>query len=533
MQHKGKILVVDDDPKTLTAMKEVLSDINTEVHLASSARSALEKAIRYDYALVICDVNMPEIGGYEFVELLKSNMNTKDIPVILVTGEDRSDTGVIEGIKSRAVDFIFKPINEDILIGKSRIFLDLYTKQKEICDSKELAEKLHKKANASSEAKTAFLGLVSHEIRTPLNGVIGFSDLLLSEEKNPEKHEMLLNIQRAGIGLLSLLNDILEIAKIETGKTELAKVPFNFKQTLESIHDLFKDEAKKKGIYLKIDLSEVDSFGILGDEKRLKQILFNLIGNSIKFTNEGGVTLKVKYEHQRLWMKISDTGIGMEADQVQSVLEPFVQAEAFMTRTFGGLGLGLSIVKHIVDMWHGTLSLQSEPGKGCHIEIEIPTPSAKEKPNKRQARPINDLCKDREFKILVCEDNLINQNLVKGLLQREGCIVHVEDNGQRGVEAFKNGNFDIILMDIMMPIMDGSKAVREIRKYEKDLEETAIPIVALTAISEHSEIEKLLRSGFDSYCPKPLRKETIMSLLSEHLTTNNNASKNKSPQKDF
>lgn len=392
-----------------------------------------------------------------------------------------------------------------------------YTTKKEA--EKEL---LHAKLMAEEAvlAKDSFLANMSHEIRTPLNAIIGFTELLSQSKLDPIQTEYLSNIHIAGDNLLLIINDILDLSKIESGKLEIESYPFNLTEILRHVHHLLKVKAEEKkldfSLYLDADLPEM----IEGDRGRLNQILMNLAGNAIKFTHEGDVSIQVKKLEETstnvtLRFSVKDTGIGMSEEVLERIFERFTQAESSTTRKFGGTGLGLSISKQLVELQHGEIHVKSKQGIGSEFYFILTYKKSNHVENK-QNTDLNRLgSKKRQVRILLCEDNVMNQKLAEMVIKHFGFDIKIANHGQMGIELVKKENFDLILMDLQMPIMDGYQATSIIRKNLNN----SIPIIAMTAHSLVGEKQKCLEIGMNGYISKPFKQSELLNEINRVLST--------------
>lgn len=369
-------------------------------------------------------------------------------------------------------------------------------------------------AERSAVIKDVFLANISHEIRTPLNAILGFTYLLENEQMAAPASEYINYIQVAGKSLLNLINDLLDISKIEVGEVHLDMQPTSLPELVDSVAILLGQKASEKGIVYQQILSEGLPAQVLTDKLRLTQILLNICGNAVKFTEKGSVVMRVEPVSpavgsvQTIRFTITDTGIGIPKEKTTKIFDRFVQASESTTREFGGTGLGLSIAKSLVTLLKGTLSLESTLGKGTQFTLEFPfeileVPVRKEIP--RHSQPVH--IRPDSLRILAAEDNLINQKLLSAVLKRINLPVTIVNNGQEALDALEKESFDLILMDVQMPVMDGYTAIRNIRN--KLLLTT--PIITMTAHAMIGEKEECLRIGANSYISKPFKECELLS----------------------
>ena len=374
-------------------------------------------------------------------------------------------------------------------------------------------------ANAANAAKSAFLATMSHEIRTPLNGVLGMTQAMAADPLMPVQAERLAVIRSSGEALLTLLNDILDLSKIEAGKLTLEVVDFDLGQVAKSVHVAFKDVAMNKGVGLSLALHKIEGV-FQGDPARLRQILANLVSNALKFTPAGEVKLSLAWARGALRVVVQDSGIGMDAAALASLFNEYAQAEASTTRRFGGTGLGLAICRQLADLMGGRISVTSEPGRGSTFTVRIPLARVSALPAQTGAdngvpaeqpdtagRPV--------CRILAAEDNATNQLVLRTLLNQAGIDPHIVSNGAEAVEAWLTGRFDVILMDVQMPVMDGLAATRAIRRMEDETSRPRTPIVALTANAMSHQIEEYRAVGMDDYVSKPLSVNDLFGALNK------------------
>ncbi|GAC1425006.1 MAG: hypothetical protein NVSMB67_26170 [Flavisolibacter sp.] len=366
--------------------------------------------------------------------------------------------------------------------------------------------------------KEEFLANMSHEIRTPMNSILGFTNLLRRTELGPQQREYVQNIHSAGENLLSLVNDILDLSKIEAGMMQLEETRFSLRGMISSVGAMFIEKIKEKKLEFKVEVAEEIPDIIVGDAVRLTQILVNLLSNAIKFTEQGRIIIKVevieiKQASSTIRIIISDTGIGIPPEKQGFVFERFQQAETQTTRRFGGTGLGLNIVKQLVALQKGKLTLQSEPSKGSSfiVELSYTLPDIAELYSEALAIQEEQIPL-QQIKVLFCEDNAMNQILVAHLLKSWRIDFEMVNNGKEAIKALKNHDFSIILMDIQMPEMDGYTATTIIRK-EMNLD---IPIIAMTAHALVGEKEKCLQLGMNDYISKPFKETVLYNLIARY-----------------
>ncbi len=530
---KTKILIVDDLVENLISLELLLSDFCVGIERATSGEEALRKTMNEEYALAILDVQMPGMDGYETLSLMRKRNKTKYLPVIFVSAIHQSDLHIIKGIETGAVDFIPKPIIPEILLGKVKVFLDLHYQKKKLDGLLKHLEKTNKeleiqkvKAEESTKAKAIFLANMSHEIRTPLNGIIGFSKILEETGLTEYQKELTEIIVSSGENLLNVINDILDFSKMESGQVKLENIEFSLSKTLNTIVKLQNLNADKKGIKLQLDLEENLPNTLVGDPYRLNQVITNLVSNAIKFTDKGGVKISITClendpEKTSLLFKVIDTGIGISEEGKAKLFKEFSQTDISTTRKYGGTGLGLAISNNLVKLMGGEIGVNSKVGEGSEFWFKLTySHSSKKLDSVENINPYASVEIPKNTKILYAEDNAINQKVTVMQLRKLGVTSDIANNGLEALELFKKNEYDMILMDVQMPEMDGLECTKEIREYEKiNNSSQSIYIVAATANSDTSDKLNCIEAGMNDYISKPFRenelKEKILNALNQ------------------
>jgi signal transduction histidine kinase len=367
-------------------------------------------------------------------------------------------------------------------------------------------------AEAANRAKSSFLATMSHEIRTPLNGVIGMAQAMAADELSPAQRQRLEIVRQSSESLLAILNDVLDISKIEAGKLALEETVFDIEDLAQSAGAGFTAIAEAKGVRLDLSVAPAARGSYRGDVTRVRQILSNLISNGLKFTDTGSVTVKIRRVKQALRLSVSDTGIGIAPDALKRLFNRFEQADASTTRQFGGTGLGLAVCRELAELMGGRVQARSRLGHGSTFTVDLPLPqTAAARPAARTAEQTMD--QDRPLRILAAEDNEVNRLVLSTLLQQAGVDPVMVPDGRAAVEAWASGAWDLILMDIQMPEMDGPSATRAIREQETAAGRPRTPIIALTANAMPYQLAEYRAAGMDGVVTKPIQVAELFQAI--------------------
>jgi two-component system, sensor histidine kinase len=531
IKDKLEILIVDDMKDNLLALNALLERDDVIIHQALSGNLALELLMKHDFCLALLDVQMPGMSGFELAEFMRGSKKTKNIPIIFVTATANEKSFSFKGYESGAVDFLLKPLDPHAVKSKVNIFVSLYRQTKELRAQLEmitgLVEELkHAKTGAEKAncSKTQFLANMSHEIRTPVGAILGFIDLMKNPGNTVEQNQNYnLIVERNSRQLLRLIDDILDLSKVEAGMMTTEAVEFSLSDMLGDFTSIMNFKAEEKGIEFRFSTTTLIPDVICSDPVRLRQILTNIVGNALKFTERGHVELKIEFQEPILTFTVQDTGLGISNEHVAKLFRPFSQADTSTTRRFGGTGLGLALSRRLAESLGGRLELtKSDESLGSIFRIEVSSPLLPQArlvtqetlttmvispTNKKKTKPIL-----VGLKVLLVEDSPDNQMLIKTYLGNEGAQVTVASDGAQGIELAITGDFDVVLMDIQMPVLDGHGATKKLRqlKYTQ-------PIIALTAHAMKEERARCLESGFTDFLTKPIQKDVLFEILSKYV----------------
>jgi len=512
--------------------------VRSEQRIRSIVENVIDAIITIDSRGIVLTFNpaAERIFGYSADEIIASNLK------LIVTAEhkDRHDeylqnyltTGVKKAIGTtreligERKDKTLFPMElsvSEMRIGNEIGFIGIL---RDISERKRIESELiaaRQEAERANQAKSDFLAVMSHEIRTPMNGILGMTNLVLDTELTAEQRDNLSLAHYSAESLLSLINDILDYSKIEAGKLDLDFSDFRIREHLEEMNRFLSVKTSEKKVGLMLAVSEDVPDVVSGDLGRLRQIIMNLVGNAIKFTEKGKISIHVGVLSQtaeavELQFDVQDTGIGISAEKQKMIFNPFTQADSSTTRQYGGTGLGLSITAQLVALMKGRIWVESEPGKGStfYFTCKLGVPGGRASADVQKASPVEGVVVPplQPLRILLAEDNPVNQKLAFQILTKAGHLVVVAENGLEAVEKHKTGDFDLILMDIQMPEMDGLEATRIIRQSEETTGRR-IPIIAMTASAFKKDEEDCFRAGMDAYISKPISTTILFGTIQQ------------------
>jgi signal transduction histidine kinase len=527
-----KVLLVDDDELDRRLVKLVLvqaqGNIRFNVETAASLSEAMQKLPNDNYDIILQDLNLSDCRGTEIVE--KVSAKVPNVPIVVLTGFDDEEAG-LEAIRAGAEDYLVKGSGlEYTLVKTIRYAIERKKSKASIIEAKrELeqinarlmqttmkANKLAQEAEKANVAKSQFLANMSHEIRTPMNAIIGFGEVLSEEKLSDEQKGYVKLILDSAKRLLLLINDILDFSRIEAGRMKVEKIECDIPELIANVESLMRPDAIQKNLEFNVKCMPNVPQMIKTDAIKLRQSLINLVSNAIKFTEKGKIEFIAEPivcdEKPFVEFRVSDTGIGIAAEKQDTIFEAFTQADGSMTRKYGGTGLGLAVTRQLVRLLGGTMDLKSEEGKGSTFTMTIPADVVAVSRNHNQQ---DNAEYNGRFsgKILLVEDGPANQIFMKSIFEELGFKVMIASDGLQAVEAAKNAEFDLVLMDMQMPNMNGYEATKKLHSigFKK-------PIIAMTASLMNEDERKCLQAGCDDFIAKPIERGRLIKMLCKFMT---------------
>jgi len=520
------VLLIEDDQDDYLLTRDLLEEIvepTYELVWIADFESGLAAVLEQNYDVALIDYRLGVRDGVELLRTARAQHCTA--PLILLTTLNDRETD-LAAMQAGATDFLSKRgITSSLLERTIR-----YSVQKHRLERQRLelaqAQTARHAAERANEAKTLFLANVSHELRTPMNAILGMTELAMEEKLPAAARELLQTAQESSHHLLALLNELLDFSRLESGKFVLEIAPFRLREALDVSLKALEVKAEQKGLRFEVSIDPEAPDLLVGDALRIRQILVNLVGNAIKFTEQGSISVVVQCEavslgEATLHLSVQDTGIGVPAERQVDIFAPFTQADASTTRRYGGTGLGLAIASSLIEAMRGKIWLESDEGVGSTFHFTITLPRAEQAGSESSQAELTLLLEGASApaaqaqacrRVLVAEDTPANQKLLKLLLERRGHSVVVAEDGQAAVRLAIEKPFDIILMDVQMPVMNGFQATQAIRS-QPDERLQAVPIVALTAHALRGDEERCLAAGMTAYLPKPIDSSRLYDLV--------------------
>ena len=505
---KGHILIVDDTVANVEVLGTILKQADYDVSVALNGNHALKILKYFRPDLILLDIMMPEIDGFEVCRKLKMVDETSDIPVIFLTAKIGSEA-LTEGFKLGAVDYLTKPFVAVELLARVNTHIQAQRNLKRL----ELALE---KAEAANLAKTTFIANMSHEIRTPMNAILGFSEIIKSQVKDPHLQYYLQGLMTSGKSLLSLINDILDLSKVEAGKLKLSYKPISLPELIIEMETIFSQKAVDKGLDLILDISPDLPAALVLDEFRIRQVLLNLISNAVKFTEDGFIKVKASCaahgensSRVDLFFSVEDSGIGIPDEQREVIFNAFEQVSDQEFELYGGTGLGLTISRRLLRMMNGDVIAESGDDGGAMFLVEIKDVEVADAEDLEHSKGLYfnfDSVQFKPAKVLVVDDINYNRDVIRGFYTGYSIKVLEAVNGKEAIEMTRRYKPDLIIMDMKMPVMNGYDASKFIKA---DPEFSHIPILAFSASALKREVKEILKIT-DSYLRKPISRADLI-----------------------
>lgn len=523
MKDKSKfnVLIVDDRPENLLTLEGILESEALNILKANSGNEALSIMLEHNIALVLMDVQMPGMDGFEVAEIMRSSERTKYIPIIFVTAISKQRQHIFKGYESGAVDYLYKPLDLEILQSKIKAFIDFFQHKNALEETTRKLEKTVNELNKAKQiaeeatnAKSTFLATMSHEIRTPLNGIIGLAELGMMDEGITEtQRERLLDIRNSGESLLEIINEILDISKIEADKLELEEIEFSLREVIEKIVNLLSVKVFQEKLEFVCEISPELPDVLVGDPLRLRQILINLLSNAVKFTEEGTVSIHVKLlelieEQVSIEFSIEDTGIGIPKEKIGRLFQSYTQVDSSTTRTHGGTGLGLTISQRLVNLMGGVIRVDSSLGEGSRFYFKLNMVCGEQKVAPWK---INLNKPTSEFKVLIIDDHPKSTEVISNIFKAWGIRYGSANDCPSCIELLENESFDLILIDYYLKSMNGIEVAEQIKQ---KLTGKNIPEIILLAPSKGNiDVLKLKKGKKYEFLTKPLMQNDLKKFL--------------------
>jgi signal transduction histidine kinase len=521
-EEKFNILIVDDRPENLLALESILESPDLNIIKANSGNEALGLLLEYEVSLVLLDVQMPGMDGFETAELMRSNERTKNIPIIFVTAISKQRKHVFKGYEKGAVDYLYKPLDLEILKSKVKAFIEFFKHKKALEQTtkklQETVKELNKAKKAAEQAtryKTQFLANMSHEIRTPLNGIIGIADLgLMDEDLTPLQKERLNDIKNSGESLLDIINDILDISKIEAGKLEIEEEEFSIRELLEKVFSIISFRTVKglNEIVCRIspDMPDV----LMGDPLRLRQVLLNLLTNATKFTHNGTIILTVEKlelieEQLRVRFTVEDTGIGIPKEKIPTIFDTYTQAHRMSNSEDTGTGLGLFISQRLTRLMGGNISLESEVGKGSKFYFTLNMVIGNQVKDYSKLKLHGD---KKDINILYLDSHPQAREVVEEYLKFWGLKVKTAENRDDLTQVLSNSDNKCTHVFVEIPLNeDPGKLIPVVN----DIKKKAINVILVTETKNARYVDQIRKKTHCSLITKPIMQQRLKEILEE------------------
>ena len=509
------VLIIDDTETNRYAFSRLLVKAGYKTLQASTLAEGNRLLTEAHVDLVMLDVNLPDGTGFDMCRTIKGRPEHASTPVLMtsalfIEGRDRA-----LGLDCGADGYLTTPIDALELTATVKSLLRVRDAEHRLKDALDKAEK-------ASTAKSDFLANMSHEIRTPMNAIIGIATLLGRTPLNGQQDKFVTTLQQSANSLLALVNDLLDISKIEDGKIDLEARPFRPSDVAASVIKILASQAAEKAIGLRLAPQAGARDAFVGDPQRVYQVLLNLVSNAVKFTPTGEVVISLNEQARDdgltdLAIAVTDTGIGIAADKLDGIFDKFVQADSSTTRRYGGTGLGLSIARSLTDRMGGALTVTSDPSHGSVFTVTLPLPAAPAGAFDPVAVPRVRTTDQRTGRVLLVEDNAANLVVATAMLEELGYNPIVAGNGQAALDRLAQETFDLVLMDVQMDGMDGYETTRRLRERETTADAGHTPVIALTAFGMAGDRERCLAAGMDDYISKPINVERFETLLAKYI----------------
>jgi len=516
------ILYIEDDEALARLLQKRMLRRGLEVEVAGSAEQGVERLLAGAFDLVLLDYNLPGMNGLDLLRMFKARDIRTPVVVLTAGGDERI---ALQAMEEGAADYAVKDVNQTYLDLLPAVMQAAFTKERLLRENERQREELKaakERAEAASQAKTDFLATMSHEIRTPLNVVTGLSEVLIRSPLSDDQFRIVETLRTNAQLLLRLINDLLDISRIEDNRIELENAVFRPSDMIEDLRMMFAQDIERKGLDFAVE-DGLQGISVHGDRTRLQQVVMNLISNALKFTVRGEVELRglaqVRGDEAELTFRVRDTGIGIAEAKRLQIFDKFTQADASITRRFGGSGLGLSIARALTEAMNGEISVDSEEGRGSVFTVRLSLPLAlPDEPEAVQPQPPVAITGDRP-RVLIVEDYEPNALVATLMLEELGYDVDTADSGEAAIERLRTAAeiYHAILMDVQMHDMDGFETTRRIRELEAD-QGRRHRIVGVTAHALAGDRERCLEAGMDDYLSKPIQPGLLAQKLEPHLT---------------